>query len=357
MTKDSAQPYVFFLARGKVFIFHPKQKGVFEIPIPDPVIKDLEIKKSGELDKLLANYIQENKILPGQIYLILSSDVVLEKVFPNSAKEALKNEAVENVNLAPFNHVGFQMVQTGKDVTLILVNRELYEGFQDILERLGFHVSAVTPAKAIGLPGGQFTAQTGREVLNRAAAVFQSSFIADPEQTSRSENSLSSDPRRNKKLLTLLLALGLLIVVLGGLVIKMTVFPDKAAPTNGQQAPKNSTSAETPIPASTITPEANATPSAGLETVRIQVLNASGKTGLAESVKTKLITAGFKLVEVGNAPTLNSDRLQIVFAPGLATNIRLTVVEALAGTFPNPVTRERSASGDFDVVISLTNSE
>lgn len=356
MTKETSPIQVFFLTRKSIFVYSPQAKVLTEIPIPESVIKDLEVKKIVELEKILTGALQ-GKIPTGNVFFVMGDDSVIDKVFRGESKDGFKEEIETQAKLAPFNHVRFGTRQAGKEITLVLVNRELYEAFQEILERLGYHIVAVVPAKFLDLKQNGFSEAVGKEIIKKTAGVLANSFILDPQQITEKENQLSSDPRRNKKLLALLIALSLLIIVFGGLVIKMTVFPDKAAPANGQPAPKSSAPAETSIPASTITPEANATPSAGLETVRIQILNASGKTGLAESVKTKLITSGFKLVEVGNAPTLNSDRLQIVFAPGLATNIRLAVVEALTGTFPNPAIRENSASGDFDVVISLTNSE
>lgn len=356
MAKESVQAYVFFVTMGKVFIFHPSFKNPLEIVIPDTIIKDLEIKKTAELEKLITECVQQNKIAAGPVYLILSPDATIEKTIPTTTSENLKMQIEEYVKLAPFNHVGFTTVTSGKDTYLILVNRELFEGFQDILERLGFHVSAVTPAKTLGLGSASFNSQVGNEILRKSQFVFQNSFTSDPERMVQAQNNLSSDPRRNKKLLLLLIALGLLILVLGGLVVKMTFFPDKPPMQQTKNVPASEAPRATARAAVSATPAPSASASASLDKVRVQVLNASGETGLAQSTKDLLTKAGFTLVDTGNAVTITSDRIQIVFAPDTKTETREALVKAVSSKFPNPATRDGENLDQYDAVITLTDT-
>ncbi len=357
MNKETITPYIFYLTRGKIFVFQQNLKNVLEIPIPDTVVRDLEIKKISELENLIATSVRQNNLPVGPAYLILASNVVLEKVMPNLPGDKSKTFVEDHVKLAPFNHVGFEIVATGKENYLVLVNRELFEGVQEILERLGFHVSAVTPTRSLGIAPETFTAQVGNEILRKTQLVFQNSFISDPDRVAQAENNLSSDPRRNKKLLLLLLAFGILILVLGGLVVKMTFFGDKPqAATSQPKIRPTGGPASTQVPVQQVSPAPSASPSASIKDLKVQVLNASGQTGLAQSTKDLLVSSGFGNVETGNASTISGDRIQIVFSPSVPTQARETIIKALGSKFPNPATRDGENPDGFAIVVTLTDS-
>jgi hypothetical protein len=60
--------------------------------------------------------------------------------------------------------------------------------------------------------------------------------------------------------------------------------------------------------------------------VTVAVLNGSGIDGLANQVADRLTTAGFNVIEVGNAASFNLDETAIDFGPGLRPFAELALV-------------------------------
>ncbi len=358
MAKNPVQHWVLVLERDKIKIFHPAIKNIVEAPIPDTVIKDLEIKKVADLEKIIIPLLLQIKIPSGDpVFVILGESTVLPERIPDTNKQMAKEKIDEAIKMAPFNHVGWTSLQNGRDLIVIIINRELYEGVQEILERNGYPVASVTPSVTLGLPAGQFSTGIGEDILRKSALVRQNSLIFDPEQAIQAENNVSSDPRKNRKLLWLLLVLTLLVLVLGGVVAKSFLFPDKPAQTlTPTPAPTETVVSEVPTPTEipSVAPTETASPSALFDSVKIQILNGSGQAGALETSRQNLTSAGFKNITAGNSSVVNSPRIQIVFSPSLSSEVRQAIISSLSGSYPNPATREEPNTS-FDAVITLTN--
>lgn len=358
MAKNTAQKWIFFLERSKVQIYHPSIKSILEVNLSNSAVNDLEIKKISEIEKSVNTLLVNYKIPTlDPVFLIIGNSAVISETLPNTTKQASKERVDEIARLAPFDHVSWTSIQTGKDLLLIFVNREFYEGFQEILESMGYSVASVTPLATLGTGQQAFSMQLAKEIIKRTPAVRQNSFIIDPEQVAEEEKNTSSDPRKNKKLLILLVVLIGMILVLGGVVVK-TQFLD-AKPRTPKAVP-TPTQNPTPLPTilekveeSTSSAVVPASASGELEKLKIQILNASGEKGLAESARQDLISSGFKAVETGNTNQINSAKIQIVFSPSVPSDIREAVISSLSAKYPDPATREEKIT-DFDAIVTLT---
>lgn len=107
---------------------------------------------------------------------------------------------------------------------------------------------------------------------------------------------------------------------------------------------------ETPTPTPSPTPE----PVVDVSTLKVQVLNGSGKAGEANKVKALLEKGGFKSVVVDNAKKYDFTTTEISLKPNAPTKIYTHIYEALKSDYKVKESVEQLPSDSkFDAVITV----
>jgi len=87
------------------------------------------------------------------------------------------------------------------------------------------------------------------------------------------------------------------------------------------------------------------------EEIKIQVLNGTGITGGAGSLKTKLEKLGYSQIEVGNAPTSNFTATELIFNDDVPKTVRDEIQELLEDTYQDVEVEENSLD-KYDIRIT-----
>jgi hypothetical protein len=116
-------------------------------------------------------------------------------------------------------------------------------------------------------------------------------------------------------------------------------------------------STSTPSAVATNIPEsqATATPSSSLkkETLKVQVLNGSGISGLAGKVKTMLEGLGYKSVSVGNASSSSFEQTEVAVKESKNEYLDVLIKDLSKDYDAVEAKKPLSASSSYDVVITL----
>ena len=142
--------------------------------------------------------------------------------------------------------------------------------------------------------------------------------------------------------LTALGILGLLSIFLIWVLISKTKEIVKPQPTEVVQQPAVQTETQTENPEeSTISKDI----------LKIQILNGTGKVGLAAELKGQLTSAGYQSLEVGNSEEPQKVDTEMRVKENLPQIVRDDIVQLLEETFENIAITFQSADTGFDIVI------
>ena len=356
--KARTTPIIIYIDRGQMSFY---VRGVAQIPTVDlsQAVVDLEIKNAEQVAQGIKAVLDGLKITAGAGKVGFSPNVVFEKDFAEGGEEVHEKEIEDFLKMVPFGRMRHRVYRVGKGCKVVVVNRDFYESMGEILSKMGVGGVAMLPASVVPVAGLQngLTGSIGRDLLNKLGILSQLHFDYAEMAAKNAAAENSPDPRINKHLLVLLGVFGALLVILGIVAVMAGILPgqqNKRSPAKAPAvvappppAPIASKSANEPVK------EASAGAEVDLAATTIEVLNATGASGQAQNVKETLTAAGFKNVQIGNAPTIQAAKVQVVFSPKVSSGVREKLLTALTPSFGELATRE-SASQSFDVVVTLT---
>ncbi len=110
---------------------------------------------------------------------------------------------------------------------------------------------------------------------------------------------------------------------------------------------------ETPTVVEEVTNTETPTPVAiSKESIKIQILNGSGISGLAGKLQSALETSGYSGIEVGNADNYNYKTTEVAFSDSIPVEIKSDISATLEKLYGSVVTKTNSSS-KYDVVVTI----
>lgn len=344
-----------FVEKNQILLFEQGFSQLAKIVLGEAVIKDLELKNASEVELQLKNTVEQAKIVPGEIYIIFGQSVLFDKDLAFGGLDDKRVEIDQFLKFMPFEGVRSRTYHPGKNLKVVAINRDIYEAVTETLSKLGFDVVASAPW--IMFPAeivkGGFTLPTAKILMAKLDLIKELSFNYDELERRGEFEKKSSNPLINKRLLALMAVFGILFVVLGVIIyqqnqqnagLQRKIQPANEAPPPAPQPPQNP-----------ILNTQTASPAAGvkLDTVTIQVLNASNQPGIAAKTKAILISAGFKNVTTGNLTSVTGDKVILEFKPEVPTAVREKVAAEILKIGSGTTSRD-TATQSFDVVVTFT---
>ncbi len=158
---------IIFLQKDKFDFYSPGLTKIIEFRFVPEIIRDLEIINAELLENLIKIFVDNNKITPSELIIILSDNACFLKDFVsppivsgipsegNSSTQSLpiNNEASkkmqEDINAfidnVPFENVLSRNFPMQNGTKVLAVNKDFYEAIIGAFEKVGFRVSAVYP--------------------------------------------------------------------------------------------------------------------------------------------------------------------------------------------------------------------
>jgi hypothetical protein len=173
---------VLLLLRDRLYLYDGS--AVLTLEFPPNIVQDVDVKNRDGLHDLITLFIQNNKLVPAQLFFILSEAVCFSKDFPiTTPADTVKNEAgiKEFMDAIPFSSVVSKAYNTPTTTRVVGSNQDLIDTIFGAFENKGFGVSALAPANIFPDFGTitDLTPDTAQKILDKREAVIAASMVGE----------------------------------------------------------------------------------------------------------------------------------------------------------------------------------
>lgn len=349
------QSGIIFLDRHGFLFYEKSLQKILTLPFQPNVVTNLDVLNSELLKAQIKQFITANKIKPTTLIIILSTEVLFEKILPEIDEEQKLDEVRRFLDNMPFENVSTITYKLEKGYQLIAMNRDFYDTIKEAFEKESFTIGAVLPVFSLGkdidLSHG-LSAEMGRIILKKFASIRPEQYaIHHDEKGETKENKFVILAKKNKRLAILLIVFMLLLLVLIGFTLINFLQPQ-----GNNVQPVKTINQTTPVPsiAPTISvQETSSSPSATFMSVfSIQIFYRQGDLDKATELKKKLLALGFEHIEIGNPQSTTVANPLVVFSTSVPQEIRDELTAELESLYGDIVSRQ-NADTLFDVTITL----
>lgn len=220
MGENKRQKGFFYITRNSIIIYDDALSAPLVFPFDNNMVADFEIINKDEFAKQFAAFLQQNKVTPGVMAIVLGKDGFFEKEIPVLEKTK-KDEAMKLfIESVPFEHVATNSFLTKTGSTLIATNKDFFDVIIEIASKLGFTMQYVIPAYYFEKKIETVDATTGKYILDKIPSLKQVSLSGYIEER-RSElqpTGTAIKKGESKKLPLLIAVFLILILILGGFI-------------------------------------------------------------------------------------------------------------------------------------------
>ncbi len=148
MNFSKKQIAVFKLERDKGTLYSNMLKNPLTFQFSEGVVNNLELVSREKLHKAIRLIVNENKIKPSKIAIVLDESVIFEEYIENP-KEFENVEIEKFLDTIPFRHLVSKTFKRDNKVRIIATNLALCEGIAEVFEEEGFFVTSLIPVSIL----------------------------------------------------------------------------------------------------------------------------------------------------------------------------------------------------------------
>ena len=188
MTNLKLNPQMlFYVTRRSLFFYAKELSDVVELPFSSEVSQDLEIISQISLERILVNWLEQLKIIPGQAILLLDESVYFRNIiehWPASDQDPLVQDFLA---LVPFHEVKIKNFPLKKGACTTVINKHFLLPLIDVLEKVGFVIVTATPSFVLNLEHAKtgFTQKLATQIVAQINVLAQFSFLSIEELTAK----------------------------------------------------------------------------------------------------------------------------------------------------------------------------
>lgn len=188
MTNLKLNPQMlFYVTRRSLFFYAKELSDVVELPFSSEVSQDLEIISQISLERILVNWLEQLKIIPGQAILLLDESVYFRNIiehWPASDQDPLVQDFLA---LVPFHEVKIKNFPLKKGACTTVINKHFLLPLIDVLEKVGFVIVTATPSFVLNLEHAKtgFTQKLATQIVAQINVLAQFSFLSIEEVTAK----------------------------------------------------------------------------------------------------------------------------------------------------------------------------
>jgi len=213
---------VLMLTRNRIYLYDGTT--ILTLDIPTTIVGDLDIKDRDGLINLITTFIQNNKLLPAQIYFVLAESICFFKdIQIESSSDLVKTEEMvtEFTESIPFSSV---LAKTYKSVNMWRVvgsNQDLIDTIFEAFADRGFGLSALVPAIIfVDLASvTELTIDKAQIILSKKELAVENSMVGEQKVLDQQLTTTQTAVPKNKLLPYLIVAFSVLVIILIYLVV------------------------------------------------------------------------------------------------------------------------------------------
>jgi len=213
---------VLFLVRDRLYLYDGS--AILTLEFPSNIVRDIDVKDRDGLFNLVTTFIQNNKLLPAQLFFVLSESVCFSKDFTvggPTASAKTDAETKEFLDTIPFSSVVSKIYKTANTLRIVGSNQDLIDIIFNAFESRGFGVSALVPANIFPDFGiaTDLTADKAQSVLDKREMAVAASMVGERTVKEQALATSQTAVPKNKLLPYLIIVFAVLIITLVTLVI------------------------------------------------------------------------------------------------------------------------------------------
>jgi hypothetical protein len=332
------------ISLNKLSLCNLNSASPLEFPFQPSFISDMEVINKEELKTKLQSFFGENGVKSGPIILVMDESVYYQKDYPGSAPPSA--DTIQSyLDLVPFSAISFKLFRINGGFRLIVINREYYEAFKAVFEKMGFSVYSVVPGYVLGTVGApaKFSAEACRVVYRKLDSITENSFSGSSEDSAAPGIRPHAYVKNHKTPLVIISIISIL-ACLGA--VYFTVLKPMTAPR--QKISPTPVLSRKNVPSLIPTPTASASAEL-LDKYTVQILNGSGTPGLAASLEAKFRSLGFTDIKTGNVS--KTAKTQVIFSSQITPSAKKLVTDLITPMFVSPVFKD-SPDAQFDITLT-----
>lgn len=208
---------VLLLVRDRFYLYDGS--AVLTLEFPPNIVRDLDIKDRNGLQDLVTLFIQNNKLVPAQIFFVLSEAVCFSKDFPITAPTnvaTIETGTKEFIDSIPFSSVVSKIYKTPTTMRVVGSNQDLIDVIFGAFEGKGFGISSLFPANIFPEFGNvtDLTPVMAQKIISNGEMIIAASMVGErivkEQQLATSQTAVP----KNKMLPYLIGVFALLIIIL-----------------------------------------------------------------------------------------------------------------------------------------------
>lgn len=208
---------VLLLVRDRFYLYDGS--AVLTLEFPPNIVQDVDVKDADGLHDLITLFIQNNKLVPAQLFFILSEAVCFSKDFPVVAAAdvpQIESGIKDFIDAIPFSSVVSKVYKTPTAIRVVGSNQDLIDTIFGAFENKSFGISALAPANIFPDFGNitDLNPETAQKILDKRESVIAASMVG--ERTVKEQQLATSQTAvpKNKMLPYLIGVFALLIIIL-----------------------------------------------------------------------------------------------------------------------------------------------
>ncbi|HWS48831.1 MAG TPA: LytR C-terminal domain-containing protein, partial [Candidatus Methanoperedens sp.] len=326
------------------------------LDFPPSIVQDIDIIDLESFNLLLSSFVEQSKISPNDILLVVSPDIYYEKSIPLSGDTAARQSQIDLfLQTVPFKNLIYKDYSLGSQPRLITLNKNFYEPIAKFFENSAFNIVAIMPLFVLN----HFQLNLSTFLPKEVKDIFQKYKLMEPYSFMNTEDIdkiVTTEVHRPKEEITKTTIVLIVIFCLLFVVLLVYIFvvprlikpptPSKlSTPSLLSPSPTSAVSDILPIPS----PVYIAT-----DKLRIKIINSSGVTNQAAKIKSSLTSLGYKEIQTLSASRVTASKNQINFSSAVSPESRQVIMNAVEGIAGPSGDIESESLPDVDVLITTT---
>jgi hypothetical protein len=377
---SKSHPIILFIDRFGFGIYQDSIASIPKFNFTQDLVSNLDVIDKDKLTELISTFIQVNKIVPSSLAAILSDDIIYIKDLAGPIQKPAPGQTVVKPDLindkehendvknfledVPFEDVLAKVIKTGTINRIVAVNKDLVMGIIDVFINKGSTLEAVVPAfmygQNVNFTSG-LTSENAKSILGNLETLKSGNLLTDPEKAAMSlglENQLGTSPvtfakkPRNIRQYILVGVFVLLLIALAVVYLTLGRNPAPAATKKNVPAANTQVASPSAVP---VIQSSLASPSAALNDIKIEIIQASQVDEKAEELKSALIAIGYINVMNEVSDVSIPANSSIIFSKDIPVDHRNNIIAEVKKTIPD-VTVLESQDSNFTISISLGKS-
>lgn len=203
------------------FYYQGDGAATLSFAFPPDTVTNLEVLSRERLELLIRTFIQNNKLAPSIVIIVLGQSVYFEKDIVEGDESQQEIEMQQFLDNVPFEFVISKSFPLEKGQKVIAANKDLCKPIKTAFEKEGHAVVSVVPVATFGTGIDSFSQNTANVILARFEAARHANILEEREIIANAPNEPPTKKQQQKN--NMLLVLFIVLAAIAGFLIYYSV--------------------------------------------------------------------------------------------------------------------------------------